>query len=141
MQSEGKVFMIRIDDDVPMPQDGWFSKPYPPSHCLDKCGSDEPCDKQRCPLPEVHDIANSPTIQTQQMGRIRRPFNPPQPGPNDCTFIGGPLNGKFGPIEGNAKIVEIEIYGADGSVSSVELYSLGDRPTPTFRYHVGTKSS
>lgn len=125
--------MIDIDNDVPLPSDGWTS------------------------------AVNSPSLMNQQMGRVKRQakpdcgeaghsedrcgnaqclpsFNPPQPGPNDCTFIGGPLNGKFGPIEGNAKVVEIEIYNANGSVASVELYALGDaHPTPSFRVHVGTK--
>lgn len=56
-----------------------------------------------------------------------------------CMLIGGPLNGQRGLIKGEAKTVELEIYGPNGDVTSVELYALGDNPTPTFRYHVGTR--
>lgn len=27
-------------------------EPYAPSDCIERCGSDEPCDSSRCPLPE-----------------------------------------------------------------------------------------
>jgi hypothetical protein len=107
---------IEIDDDVPLPQ------PEKPDTWVTGKTAADCAAKFDNPLTEF------------------RGFNPPQPGPNDCTFIGGPLNGKFGPIKGNAKTVEIEIYNADGSVASVELYALGDtHPTPTFRYWIGSK--
>ena len=57
----------------------------------------------------------------------------------ECMLIGGPLNGRRGPIFGNDHTVQLEVYAADGSVASVELYALGNNPTPTFRYHVGSK--
>lgn len=102
----GQAMTIDIENDVPLPDDGWVSA----------------------------------AVNTPKAAAPSSPaYDPPTAGPNDCTFIGGPLNGKFGPIKGNAKVVEIELYNTDGSVSSVELYSLGDNPTPTFRYHVGSK--
>lgn len=57
----------------------------------------------------------------------------------DCFLVGGPLNGKHGPIVGTAKVVELNMYAADGSVSSVELYELGDRGDLGARYWKGTK--
>lgn len=57
----------------------------------------------------------------------------------DCYLVGGPLNGKHGPIVGSAKVVELNMYAADGSVSSVELYELGDRGDLGARYWKGTK--
>lgn len=57
----------------------------------------------------------------------------------DCYLVGGPLNGKHGPIVGSAKVVELNMYAADGSVSSIELYELGDRGDLGARYWKGTK--
>jgi len=54
-------------------------------------------------------------------------------------LIGGPLNGKRGPIYGNDHCVDLELYDDAGNVTSVERYALGDNPTPTFRYHVGSQ--
>lgn len=57
----------------------------------------------------------------------------------DCYLVGGPLNGRHGPIVGSAKVVELNMYAADGSVSSIELYELGDRGDLGARYWKGTK--
>lgn len=59
--------------------------------------------------------------------------------PVECMLIGGPLNGKRGPIYGNDHCVDLELYDDAGNVTSIERYALGDNPTPTFRYHVGSK--
>ncbi|URA06772.1 head-to-tail connector protein [Xanthomonas phage Langgrundblatt1] len=58
----------------------------------------------------------------------------------DCYLVGGPLNGRHGPIVGTAQVVELDIYAADGSVSSVELYELGDRKELGCRYWKATKA-
>jgi hypothetical protein len=125
--------MIDIEDNVPMPSDGWVS-------------SDRPTQAKSKAMPSLLKPAviaySNPTKDNWVKDRFEAAFNPPkQPSATDCTFIGGPLNGQFGPIKGNdRKVVEIEIYNDDGSVRSVELYALNDtHPTPTFRVHVGTK--
>lgn len=108
--------MIDIDDDVPLPEpdkpDTWRTGP----------------DAKRVASSQLKE-------QWQPVETFVR-----YAGPNDCTFIGGPLNGQFGPIKGNPQVVELEIYDAQGNVTSVELYALGDKPTPSFRYHVGSKA-
>lgn len=58
--------------------------------------------------------------------------------PVECMLIGGPLNGKRGPIYGNDHCVDLELYDAAGNVTSIERYELGNKPTPTFRYYVGS---
>ncbi|URA06837.1 head-to-tail connector protein [Xanthomonas phage Langgrundblatt2] len=157
---------IRIDDDVPLPQpdkpdtwvtgkpaaksglEGWQSAirsltPVDPDdvdpptcpvcdfghyfgHCS-QCGhTDKPKPKpepveygKRYPAETTYDAKGIPTV--------------------DCYLVGGPLNGRHGPIVGTAQVVELDIYAADGSVSSVELYELGDRKELGCRYHKGTK--
>lgn len=88
----------------------------------------------------------------QTYGRAKRPEPKPERYPaettydaksvptTDCFLVGGPLNGRHGPIVGTARVVELEVYAADGSVASVELYELGDRGDLGGRYWAGTKA-
>lgn len=149
---------IRIDDDVPLPQpdkaDTWQTGPK-------RCGT---CDAviqpdtmlgTRCDCsPKVDDAwvsAPPVALHVQQYGRAKRPEPKPERYPAettydakgvptvDCFLVGGPLNGKHGPIVGTAKVVELDIYAADGTVSSVELYELGDKGELGVRHWKGTK--
>lgn len=126
---------IRIDDDVPLPQpdkpstwvsvstpsakdDGWTKEAF-----LDPMPKPkrEPVNwtPQRYPAETTYDAKGVPTA--------------------DCLLVGGPLNGQHGPIVGTAKTVELEVYAADGSVSSVEFYELGAKGDLQGRYWAGTK--
>lgn len=115
---------IKIDDNVPLPDDGWVTSPQGNSAKM---------------MPSTL----KPAVVAKAPKRPSEPPPKPQPLPEgtvECYFVGGPLNGIRGPVKGNAKTVEIEMYGRNGEVTSVELYALGDsNPTPTFRYHVGSK--
>lgn len=144
---------IRIDDDVPLPQpdkadtwvsvstpsakdDSWVRKRFEGSFTNDnitEVGTLEgwvseaaPIDPdawerlgQRYPAETTYDAKGVPTV--------------------DCFLVGGPLNGKNGPIVGTAKVVELDIYAADGSVSSVEMYELGNSEQLGVRHWKGTK--
>lgn len=150
---------IRIDDDVPLPQpdkpdswqtgpvtvirtkfkepvtvtaDGWTSEPVVESVTVTHIPSNAKVDQivelhktgynvnKQYPLPTTYDAKGVPTV--------------------DCFLVGGPLNGKNGPIVGTAKVVELDIYAADGTVSSVELYELGDKGELGVRHWKGTKA-
>lgn len=142
---------IRIDDDVPLPQpdkpNTWVTGPKaapqdemvdPPTcpvcdfghyfgHCS-QCGhTDKPKAKakhveqpQRYPAETTYDAKGVPTV--------------------DCFLVGGPLNGRHGPIVGTAQVVELDIYAADGTVSSVELYELGNNGQLGVRHWKATKA-
>ena len=140
---------IRIDDDVPLPQpdkpDTWVTGPKAAPHIVYESNPSgdnwvkerfvdtpkrvaikdlEPVwvpveQLQRYPAETTYDAKGVPTV--------------------DCYLVGGPLNGKHGPIVGSAKVVELNMYAADGSVSSIELYELGDRGDLGARYWKGTK--
>lgn len=43
---------------------------YAASECIDRCGSDEPCDAKRCPLPEAMDKAAAGTSAALRDGTI-----------------------------------------------------------------------
>lgn len=141
---------IRIDDDVPLPQpdkpDTWVTGPKAAPHIVYESNPSgdnwvkerfvdapkrvamkdlEPVwtpveQLQRYPTETTYDAKGVPTV--------------------DCFLVGGPLNGRHGPIVGTAQVVELDIYAADGSVSSVELYELGDRKELGCRYYKGTKA-
>lgn len=135
---------IRIDDDVPLPEpskpDTWVSVSTPTTKRDDggwvKAAYDE-ANKlkdsmgvprkfiepkpERYPAETTYDAKGVPTV--------------------DCFLVGGPLNGKHGPIVGTAKVVELDIYAADGTVLSVELYELGDKGELGVRHWKGTKAS
>lgn len=115
---------IDIEDNVPLPDDGWTSS------------------KSAQTVSEaIVKVMTAPAVYAPSSSVEVTDWQPARPSANECTFIGGPLNGLFGVIKGDAKTVEIELYNPDGSVASVELYALGDsHPTPTFRYHVGSKT-
>lgn len=136
--------MIRIEDNIPVPQpdkpDTWqsvkFDKPI-------TCNEDTVVTadgwvsnitgyegRKLTPVIKAETTPNLPTKPTNKIVNAS---------PAECYLVGGPLNGQRGPIVGNAKVVELEIYGSNGEVTSVELYELGDKPTPTFRYWKGTK--
>lgn len=143
---------IRIDDDVPLPQpdkpdswqtgpitfirtkfkepvtvtaDGWTSEPVIESVNVTRYEGRETIpvysQLERYPAETTYDAKGVPTA--------------------DCFLVGGPLNGKHGPIVGTAKVVELDIYAADGTVSSVELYELGDKGELGVRHWKGTKAS
>lgn len=140
---------IRIDDDVPLPQpdkpdswqtgpvtvirtkfkepvtvtaDGWTSEPVIESVNVTRYEGRRaiPVEAKRYPAETTYDAKGVPTV--------------------DCFLVGGPLNGKNGPIVGIAKVVELDIYAADGSVSSVEMYELGDNGQLGVRHWKGTKA-
>lgn len=128
---------IRIDDDVPLPEpskpDTWVSGPKVIADTkVFTDGFDEPKEAvyvmphggwpkpERYPAETTYDAKGVPTV--------------------DCYLVGGPLNGRHGPIVGTAQVVELNIYAADGSVSSVELYELGSRGDLGGRYWKGTKA-
>lgn len=129
---------IRIDDDVPLPQsdkpDTWVTgKPGAITEVgvasewvtkVERTTYEPPlvieAPSQRYPTETTYDAKGVPTV--------------------DCFLVGGPLNGKNGPIVGTAQVVELDIYAVDGSVASVELYELGDRKELGCRYWKGTKA-
>lgn len=145
---------IRIDDDVPIPQpdkpstwvsvstpsakdDGWikeaFLDPTPKPNVVEVTWHNPPIKRplyarpphcslnrpQRYPAETTYDAKGVPTV--------------------DCFLVGGPLNGRHGPVVGTLKTVELEVYAADGSVQSVELYELGAKGDLGGRYWAGTK--
>ncbi len=140
---------IRIDDDVPLPQpdkpdswqtgpvtvirtkfkepvtvtaDGWTSEPVIESVNVIRYEGREaiPVEAKRYPAETTYDAKGVPTV--------------------DCFLVGGPLNGNNGPIVGTARVVELDIYAADGTVSSVELYELGDNGQLGVRHWKETKA-
>lgn len=142
---------IEIDDDVPLPQpdkpDTWQTGPKRCGTCNAIIQSD-PLTGTRCQCTSrAMRKATEDALRTGT-GAVFIESNPsadnwvkavliPE-GAAECYLVGGPLNGQRGPVFGNDHTVELEVYAADGSVTSVESYALGDKPTPTFRYHVGT---
>lgn len=132
---------IRIDDDVPLPQpdkpdtwisvstpsakdDGWVKAAFDAAPKRVAMKDLEPKyvpveHLSRYPAETTYDAKGVPTV--------------------DCYLVGGPLNGKHGPIVGTAQVVELEVYAPDGSVLSVELYELGDRKELGGRYWKATK--
>lgn len=126
---------IEIDDDVPLPQpdkpDTWQTGPKRCGTCNAVIQSD-PLTGTRCQCTSRVIVESNPSADNW----VKAVFIPE--GAAECYLVGGPLNGQRGPVFGNDHTVELEVYAADGSVTSVERYALGDKPTPTFRYHVGT---
>lgn len=134
---------FKIDDDVPAPNkptvsnDGWATgvkttKPKPATAL----------EGWQAAISGLITEVGQASDEWANASHSREVFPEPitvRAGEHLCTLIGGPLNGQRGAIRGEAKTVELEIYGPNGDVTSVELYALGDNPTPTFRYHVGTK--
>lgn len=130
---------IRIDDDVPLPEpskpDTWVTAPK--------------VDDAWVSAPPVKVPPAEPYVQTY--GRAKRPDPEPKRYPAettydakgvptvDCFLVGGPLNGRHGPIVGTAKVVELDIYAADGSISSIELYELGNNGELGVRHWKETK--
>lgn len=129
---------IRIDDDVPLPQpdkadtwqtgkpaasDGWVTSERGNAAKMmpSMLKPAVVVSSARYPAETTYDAKGVPTV--------------------DCFLVGGPLNGKHGPIVGTAKVVELDIYAADGTVSSVELYELGDKGELGVRHWKGTKAS
>lgn len=156
---------IRIDDDVPLPQpdkpDTWVSGPKAAPHIVYESNPsgdnwvkerfiDAP---KRVPMKDLEikwtpvEEANQYRMDAEAYPHIEAPSRYPAETTYDakgvptvdCYLVGGPLNGRHGPIVGTAQVVELDIYAADGSVSSVELYELGDRKELGCRYHKGTK--
>lgn len=130
-----------IEDSVPMPEpdkpgtwvswpqaapesDGWVTSPHgnsaKPEPSLLKPAVVAKAPPSRYPAVTTHDAKGVPTV--------------------DCFLVGGPLNGQHGPLVGTDKTVELEVYAADGSVSSVELYELGDKGDLGCRIWKGTKA-
>lgn len=153
---------IRIDDDVPLPEpskpDTWAKGAV--SEVGDASGWSGPVTvvttKFKEPVTVTADgWTSEPVVEsvnvTRYEGRKAIPVEQPERYPAettynskgvptvDCFLVGGPLNGKNGPIVGTAQVVELNIYAADGSVSSVELYELGSRGDLGGRYWKGTK--
>lgn len=156
---------IRIDDDVPMPQpdkpDTWVTGPKaaPKTNTQKYAEAIRPKPKcGTCGMPIVYDewtgtrcdCVEIKANDNRKFDHVWKPIEPLRyPAETtydakgvptvDCFLVGGPLNGKHGPIVGTAKVVELDIYAADGSVSSVELYELCDKGELGCRVHKGTK--
>lgn len=136
---------IRIDDDVPLPQpdkpDSWQSKPNADRNII-KVATVDPtsfnCEGwvSGIPMPETINAI----VEAHKRYPAETTYDAKGVPTVDCFLVGGPLNGKSGPIAGTAKVVELDIYAADGSVSSVELYELGDRKELGCRYWKATKA-
>lgn len=153
---------IRIDDDVPLPEpskpDTWVSVSTPTTKRDDggwvKAAFLDPAIESNCG--PIGGLSGKVTVEPRKAGPVEKPKAkawelPPQRYPaettydakgqpiTDCFLVGGPLNGRHGPIVGTAQVVELDIYAAGGSVASVELYELGDRKELGCRYWKGTK--
>ena len=149
---------IRIDDDVPLPEpskpDTWVSVSTPTTKRDDggwvKAAYDEANKlKDSMGVPGCYIPSNAKVDQIVELHKTGYNVNKQYPLPTtydakgvptvDCFLVGGPLNGKNGPIVGTAKVVELDIYSADGTVSSVELYELGDNGQLGVRHWKGTR--
>lgn len=146
---------ILIDDNVPLPQpdkaDTWVTgKPAPKSglegwqtaiRTLTPVDPDE-VERPACAVPKT---CKANYAKAANFGGLpeRYPaettYDKDGVPTADCLLVGGPLNGQHGPIVGTAKTVELEVYAADGSVSSVEFYELGAKGDLQGRYWAGTK--
>ena len=139
---------IRIDDDVPLPEpskpDTWVTGPQRCGTCNavikpdKRTGTSCDCTPKRVAAKDLE----PKYVPAEHLSRYPAETTYDAKGvPTvDCFLVGGPLNGQHGPIVGTAQVVELDIYAADGSVSSVELYELGDRKELGCRYWKGTKS-
>lgn len=149
---------IRIDDDVPLPEpskpDTWVSGPKAIRSTDPEL--DAALTKDAAYI-ESMGGDSGPTLNDvwpQQYGRVKRmamkdlevaryPAEPTCEANGvltvDCYLVGGPLNGKHGPIVGTAQVVELNLYDVNGNVASIELYELGANKQLGVRHHAGSK--
>lgn len=151
---------IRIDDDVPLPEpskpDTWVTGPQTSNVVKYEGRETIPIDPPTCPVCDFghyfghcsqcgHRDEPKPKAKAKHVEQPERypaetKYDAKGVPTTDCFLVGGPLNGRHGPIVGTAQVVELDIYAADGSVLSVELYELGDRKELGCRYWKGTKA-
>lgn len=110
--SSGVVVTTKFKEPVTVTDDGWTSEPVVESVAVREFG-------KRYPAETTYDKNGVPTV--------------------DCFLVGGPLNGKNGPIVGTAQVVELNLYDVNGNVASIELYELGANKQLGVRHHAGSK--